>query len=1542
MVSGADPGLVQQDSPRPPSVATNASNDDSSDHSGIQTPTSSIGDWTSSALVSARSDTGSAVRLAWRGLTIDSVVQDAAGALKQGEMLALMSSDESSAVLLAVLAGRQQGRHVTGEFLVDGGKCTPLNLNRRLASSYVASDFTLVGEMTVRQTFMFSARLSHSSGRSVAKQRVDEMIEKLGLGHVADNVIGTVVKRSLSGGEKRRVEVGAALLRDPAVLFCDEPTSGLDSYAALLVVEELRKACYRGVTVVTRVMQPSPEILAMMDAVYIMDKGRTVYHGPVPMLRSYLEHLVPVPVPPSIMPLEFFLFVLDDNVQLHPTRVHKMVGKQTSISPVLDILNESKLSAKRVNFAEEFRRSELAARQASIYEQSTKTNKKSRLKRERASFCTQFDCLLRRNLSIAYRDPTLYWFVGVLIVAFGLTGGVLFLNLPFVIDRRVRDGVEGLTWIIYVGLLVHVFKIYHSIRAITMFHHEHANNVYHVLPWYLADQVVILLLTLPVQLPGCFLTYVMQGWKIEEPFYMAVIIYFMGITSEALCTLCCHIFSVPGKAMILAQGSLIALSLYSGTAVPWADVKAEWMWLLDLSPFTHASRGAILATFPHVTYTCPTAQVQPLATGGALCIGPTFERYVCQRYSVSDGSCSVGGMEVIRVQLAMPEDEWGGKWHQVLYLALIMMALRLLAFVFLIFPPWAIVQHVTKRVRSCWVPKSASAGRESLSATTTPDRNPTIEVLSQKEKVQDQETWRQDKDMQSGVEMESLQSSAFPELGASASAMVWENIRVTLRNGKVLAHDISGVALAGRVMALMGQSGSGKTTLLNALTERASYARVQGSKSFNHLDLSKIHLEFVQQHTRLNGCFTVLETFQGIARLKVKGPAAELIQELLAVMGLQPYVDTPVGKLDSGLHKRIAVGLALLARPQVLCLDEPTTGLDSSAALSVFAYLQKTARQYNVVVVATVHQPSSLVFQLCDDLLLLSSGGHMAFQGPRRSAVEYFTKLGYNPPPDSNPADFYLSLIFKPPVPAMPAEGQQEDKLPAMSPVPAEPLRRLLPADKPRTSDSLVMERDSLVMESEVHKPQEFEAAAAAGPSAQIGNLVHQDRMVLPDEVGNEVLVQEITPGYGPGKPGGESGRAEAAMTETGETSPEAASPIASPIASPGLLARHVEPAALSPAQEQEEQPEQQSEQKQQQYVAIGALTSPWAADQLQDLEAVYPPCSPKDAQYRDKDKPHWLWAALFLQRSPFQEYMAKTANFYQQNRSMYYQQEASPGALRRFLALCRTEMQYSLRNSGRYWLVILLFLVLGLYTASNFGVLRHELTELDAWVAVGIYSMECAYIGPCLSIAEMIHDRRIRQEQYLNNSFSLLNATLAQCLCGLPFSLLGALAFHTPVALLCEVTTTWETFLFQVLVFLLYVHFMEGVLLVLCEITLEPMLATSAGMVVWGCLFGINGLVVEELDMPHFAEPVAYLLPTRYLLSASMNNMVAPITYTGHAPDGSVVFVPGADLLQQVLGESPGYNKWEGVLAGAGFTLGLRCLHFALMWYRWSFKVKA
>jgi ABC-type lipoprotein export system ATPase subunit len=163
--------------------------------------------------------------------------------VRAGETLAIMGpSGCGKTTLLNVLAHRQASAkaQVTADILVNNQ--VPARSDVQKLSSYVECDDALIGSLTVGETMYFAAQLSLSGYVTVAerKQRIEELIQAFGLTNQTNTIIGTLVKKGISTGQKRRVSVAAQLISAPKILFLDEPTSGLDSEASFNVMSFVR------------------------------------------------------------------------------------------------------------------------------------------------------------------------------------------------------------------------------------------------------------------------------------------------------------------------------------------------------------------------------------------------------------------------------------------------------------------------------------------------------------------------------------------------------------------------------------------------------------------------------------------------------------------------------------------------------------------------------------------------------------------------------------------------------------------------------------------------------------------------------------------------------------------------------------------------------------------------------------------------------------------------------------------------------------------------------------------------------------------------------------------------------------------------------------------------------------------------------------------------------------------------------------------------------------------------------------------------------
>ena len=161
----------------------------------------------------------------------------------------------------------------TGRVMINGLDLAENYNNFRNTIGYVPQDDIIHGELTVYEALQYTANLRFSSDVSQEEidQRINSVLESLGIYKCKDTLVGSAEKKGISGGQRKRVNLAMELLTDPSLLFLDEPTSGLSSEDTITVMDVLRKLADEGKTIILTIHQPSLEAYKKMDNIIILD-----------------------------------------------------------------------------------------------------------------------------------------------------------------------------------------------------------------------------------------------------------------------------------------------------------------------------------------------------------------------------------------------------------------------------------------------------------------------------------------------------------------------------------------------------------------------------------------------------------------------------------------------------------------------------------------------------------------------------------------------------------------------------------------------------------------------------------------------------------------------------------------------------------------------------------------------------------------------------------------------------------------------------------------------------------------------------------------------------------------------------------------------------------------------------------------------------------------------------------------------------------------------------------------------------------------------
>ncbi|KAG6586867.1 ABC transporter-like protein [Phytophthora cinnamomi] len=461
------------------------------------------------------------------------ILDDLSGAARSGELLVLMGpSGAGKTSLLDCLAGRNRG--ATGRVAVNG---VTLNANMKAVMTYVVQDDLFYETLTVREHLIFQGKLR--LGDVVSNEEVVRRVDKA---------------------------MPAEILGDPLIFFVDEPTSGLDSFMAESVVMQLQRIARQGKTVLTTIHQPSSDIFARFDRLYLMANGSVVYDGPAKDALDYFNSQG-YPCPAFSNPAEHFMRQL----------------------AVLDAEND-RAGAQRVQtLIDSWKKSQDMTLAASETGQSSRFTGKSK----HLGGVSQTLVLLQRNVVRLLRDKLLLRVSMMQSFMTAVIVGLVYLQLDL-----GQTGVQN-----FVGVFFFMVVSQTMITAngqstsvpleLTLIAREYQSGLYHVTSWYLAKNIS----ELPMQiiLPMVFFVpvYFMIGIGHGAPVYMYQQIIVILVHSAAvgfgymIPCICQRADIAPTIGIVL----LMPMVLLAGLLINSEDIPVYLIWLEFLSPLKYGFEG---------------------------------------------------------------------------------------------------------------------------------------------------------------------------------------------------------------------------------------------------------------------------------------------------------------------------------------------------------------------------------------------------------------------------------------------------------------------------------------------------------------------------------------------------------------------------------------------------------------------------------------------------------------------------------------------------------------------------------------------------------------------------------------------------------------------------------------------------------------------------------------------------------------------------------------------------------------------------------------
>lgn len=193
---------------------------------------------------------------------------------------------------------------------------------------------------------------------------------------------------------------------------------------------------------------------------------------------------------------------------------------------------------------------------------------------------------------------------------------------------------------------------------------------------------------------------------------------------------------------------------------------------------------------------------------------------------------------------------------------------------------------------------------------------------------------------------------------------------------KDILQDVSLNLEKGEILGLLGPNGAGKTTMMKIIAglslPSAGQIEILGIDAIRQRAKIKSKVGFVMQDNNMEREFTVKEALTYYARLYKVVNYKIVVEEIIKQFSMTPWQDRKIDKLSGGMARKAMIARALLAKPQILLLDEPSVGLDPDVRLDIWQEIYKL-RQLGVSIIITTHYMEEAE-KLCDRIAILQEG----------------------------------------------------------------------------------------------------------------------------------------------------------------------------------------------------------------------------------------------------------------------------------------------------------------------------------------------------------------------------------------------------------------------------------------------------------------------------------------------------------------------------------------------------------------------------------------
>lgn len=523
------------------------------------------------------------------------ILRNVSGSVAPGTLLAIIgASGAGKSTLFNVLTNRNQGKLVIrGEVKTNG---IDIGKGIKNVSAYVQQDDLFIGTLTVREHLVFRAllRMDTRIRKPARLERVEQVIQELGLTKCADSLIGTPGrKKGISGGEMKRLSFASEVLTNPPLMFVDEATSGLDSFMAQNVVHTLKMMVSKGRTILCTIHQPSSEVYDMFDEVLLLAEGRVAFMGPTKEALGYFSRLG-YNCPVNYNPADFFIM----NLAVIPGREEEC---KTRIREICDSFEKSPRMNKMLESMDEMcRQGQTTMTSSRLLQEAF-----SETSRYGASWFQQFRCVFWRSWVGNIREPMIIKVRLIQTIVIAVAFGLIYLKTD---NDYVQEDVQNINGVLFLLIMNMTFTFMFAVLnlfplELPIFLREYGSGLYGTDIYYLSKALAEIptFIFLPVLFVAILYFMVGLYYTVEKFLICVGILVLVANIAVSFGYVISALANSVNVAMAIGPPLLMPLILFGGFFLNSGTIPDYFIWMKYLSWFQYSNELLMLNQWEDVT-----------------------------------------------------------------------------------------------------------------------------------------------------------------------------------------------------------------------------------------------------------------------------------------------------------------------------------------------------------------------------------------------------------------------------------------------------------------------------------------------------------------------------------------------------------------------------------------------------------------------------------------------------------------------------------------------------------------------------------------------------------------------------------------------------------------------------------------------------------------------------------------------------------------------------------------------------------------------------